>query len=388
MIEKGNFKLGATFQPRGTSKFVRRSDDVRVSAVLVLNDRPLSAESIGKFASPKRDEFCKRSLSCVEILGQSLLERTVARLRNAGVQAISVIGGTDLSSLPSHRDLEVTIANRPTERWSAAQRTVISHRANGFDIVLMVGLGAYMEVNVADVVRFHLAHGKPLTQLEDNQGSLDFWVVDSNWFSTAANGCTLPFRYGEFPGLPVPCRVSGYVNRLQEARDLRRLVLDAFLSRCEITPRGREVRPGIWIDDAARVHKSARLVAPLYLGYSTKIGPSAVITRFSNLERRCQVGAGTVVESATILPYTVLGSGLEVSGAVVDGNRFVDLERNIALQIEDPRLIRDATPSPWFPPAHRGSELQPNRGNEVPDYGYSQYLSRAAGRLSEVLFKG
>ena len=116
-------------------------------------------------------------------------------------------------------------------------------------------------------------------------------------------------------------------------------------------------------------------------------GTNAVITRFSNLERRTQVGAGTVVESSTILPYTVLGSGLEVSGAVVDGSRFVDLERNIALQIEDPRLIRDATPSPWFAPAHSGTDLQP-RGGDAFEYGYSQYLSRAAGRLSEVLFKG
>jgi len=85
-----------------------------------------------------------------------------------------------------------------------AQRTVIAHRAKGLTLFLMVGLGAYMEVNLADAVRFHRAHGKPLTQLEDNQGSLDFWVVDSNWFSTAANGCTLPFRYGEFPVCPCP----------------------------------------------------------------------------------------------------------------------------------------------------------------------------------------
>ena len=64
---------------------------MRVSAVLVLNDRPLSAESIGKFASPKRDEFCKRSLSCIEILGQSLLDRKVARLRKAGSQLSAVV---------------------------------------------------------------------------------------------------------------------------------------------------------------------------------------------------------------------------------------------------------------------------------------------------------
>jgi len=116
---------------------------------------------------------------------------------------------------------------------------------------------------------------------------------------------------------------------------------------------GQEVRPGIWIDEARSGSQSARLVAPLYLGYSTKIGPSAVITRFSNLERRSQVGAGTVVENATILPHTVLGSGLEVSGGSGGRKQVRGSGSNIALQIEDPRLIRDATPSPWFAPAHR-----------------------------------
>jgi NDP-sugar pyrophosphorylase family protein len=90
--------------------------------------------------------------------------------------------------------------------------------------------------------------------------------------------------------------MTGYVNRLAQARDLRRLVLDAFLSRCEMRPGGREVRPGIWLDEGTRVHKSSRLVAPVYLGRSTKIGPLAVITKFSNVERNCQVGAGMIME--------------------------------------------------------------------------------------------
>jgi carbonic anhydrase/acetyltransferase-like protein (isoleucine patch superfamily) len=252
----------------------------------------------------------------------------------------------------------------------------------------MMGLGAYMEPNVADALEFHRAQGTPLTQLEDNQGPLDFWLVDAHWFRTAASGCTLPFRYGEFPGLPRPYRMSGYVNRLADARDLRRLVLDAFLSRCEIRPRGREVRPGIWIDEGARVHKYSRLVAPVYVGRSTKVDSSVVITRFSNLERNCRVGAGTVVDAATVLPHTVLGRGLDVSHAVVDGNKFVDLDRNVALQIDDPHLIQDVTPSHSRVPAHREYTSQPNRGRDLFEFEYSDFLSRAACRVSEVLFKG
>ena len=361
---------------------------MRVSAILVMNDRPSSTGPISDSAQRERRVSARGSMTCAEIMGKSVLDRTVARLRKVGIQTISVIGGSTVASLPGDRDVEIIVTANPFARWLAAQQTVREQSAQGIETVLMIGLGAYMELNVTDALEFHRMQGTPLTQLEDSQAPLDFWIVDSNWFTTAATGCTLPFRYGEFPGLPVPFRMSGYVNRLARARDLRRLVLDAFLSRCEIRPSGREVRPGIWIDDGAQVHKFARLVAPVYLGRCAKVARSAVLTRFSNLECHSQVGEGTVVDDATVLPHTVLGSGLDVSHAVVDGNKFVDLNRNLALQIDDPNLVRDVAPELSRLPAHREYTLQPSRGADPFEFEYVQYLSRAAGRLSEVLFKG
>jgi hypothetical protein len=278
--------------------------------------------------------------------------------------------------------VDIIVAGNSFACWPAAQRTLREQSAQGIETVLMIGLGAYMELNVPEALAFHRTSGIPLTQLEDTQGPLDFWIVDSNWLRTAAPGCALPFRYGEFPGLPIPCPMTGYVNRLAEARDLRRLVSDAFLMRCGIRPGGREVRPGIWLDDGARVHKSSRLVAPVYLGRSAKIGPSAVITRFSNVERNCRIGRDTVVDGASILAHTVIAGGLDVSHAVVDGNRFVDLERNFTVHIDDPSLIRDATPRPWRS-AHR-KYASPNGAKSPFEFGY---LFRAAGSLSQV-FKG
>jgi len=353
---------------------------------VVINDRPSSTGAIDGVV-PKNGEPSRiGSITCADILGQSVLDRTLTRLQNAGIQKITLIGGRSVASLRSNPNTErVEVANS-FARWSAAQSKTREHGLQGIGTVLMVGLGAYMELDIAQAVKFHRDMRSPLTQLEDSQGALDLWVVDSKWFNTAASGCTLPFRYGEFPGLPMTCRITGYVNRLAEARDLRRLVMDAFLSRCELKPKGREVRPGVWADEGARVHKLARLVAPVYLGRSTKVGPSAVITRFSNLERNSQVGAGTVVESASVLPHTVLGRGLDVSHAVVDGNKFLDLVCNIALQIDDPRLIRDNAPRDWRASMNRLSESI--EGGEAGDFEYSQYLTRAAGRLSGVLFKG
>ena len=132
---------------------------------------------------------------------------------------------------------------------------------------------------------------------------------------------------------------TGYVNRLADARDLRRLVADAFQGRCAIRPRGREVKPGVWIDDGARVHRSARIVAPAYIGRGTRVRAAALVTRFSNLERRCLVDYGTAIEDSSVLPYTHVGRGLDVAHAVVEGSRLVNLSRNVAVTIRDANLI-------------------------------------------------
>jgi hypothetical protein len=98
------------------------------------------------------------------------------------------------------------------------------------------------------------------------------------------------------------------------------------------------------------------------------------------VERNCQVGPGTVVERASILPHSVIAGGLDVSHAVVDGNRWVDLERNLTLHIDDPNLIRDTTPRLRRVPARPEHALP----NGVQNIFAFDYLSRAAGRLSEV----
>ena len=353
---------------------------MNVSAILVISDHPSSTEGSNASALYEQPEPLRRPIVFAEVLGQSVLERTLVRLRKAGIRPITVIGGPGLSSLPSNRDVHTIVAENSFTRWPAARQILKEQSAQGIETVLLIALGAYTEPNLPAALEFHRTRGIPLTQFEDTQGPLDFWIVDAKWFITAGTGCTLPFQYAEFPGLPIPYSMVRYVNRLTGARDLRSLVADALLLRCELKPRGREVRPGIWLDDGARVHKSSRLVAPVYLGRSTKIGPSAVITRFSNVERNCRVGWGTVVERASILPHSVIAGGLDVSHAVVDGNRWVDLERNLTVHIDDPNLIRDTTPDVGRVPSHPEHAL-PNGVDSILAFGY---LYRAAGRLSEM----
>jgi hypothetical protein len=256
----------------------------------------------------------------LEILGQSIVEHTITRLHSAGVNAVSVVHEAGFSLTAGRRFV-------PDVLMKQARK--------GFERVLLIRLGAYAEVDFADLLRFHGDGDAGVTRVCDGSGPLDFWVLDSAPGRRSRLNLDSPSDVSP----PSDYLTGGYVNRLADAHDLRRLVVDAFQGRCAIRPRGREVNPGVWIDDGARVHRSARIVAPAYIGRGTGVRASALITRFSNLERRCLVDYGTAIEDSSVLPYTHVGRGLNMAHAVVEGSRLVNLSRNVALTIRDANLI-------------------------------------------------
>ena len=379
-----------TYSAKEPSK-VRMNECLRVPSCAILVTE--------HWASPRRaviDEFTVRregpsrpesSLACVEILGQSVLDRTIARLLQEGVRAISVITRRGCTSSRYSRKVEITTTETQKDRWQLAERALRKHAGQGPEAVLVIKLGAYAEYDLPALMQFHRAKSQPVTPLRDGDGPLDSWIVGGAWARSTPD-CILPFTESGAPDSSVPYAVEGYVNQLANARDLRRLVVDAFLARCAIKPLGREIKPGVWMDDGAQVHRSARLVAPAYLGRSANVRPAAVISRFSNLEHHCRIGEGSVVASASILPHTIIGAGLDVSDAVVSGHEYEDIGRNVTLNIRDRKLIWYATPQGWRA-LGSGREAGQSLVSPLQPFGieYSQHLSRAAGRLFRV-FKG
>ena len=109
-------------------------------------------------------------------------------------------------------------------------------------------------------------------------------------------------------------------------------------------PAGTEVKPGVWVDEGAQVHKRARIVAPAYIGRGSKIRQDTVITRCSSVEKACYVDCGTVIEDSTILSDTHIGISMDVCHAVVNGNRLLNLERDVVIEISDPGVMRSTSP--------------------------------------------
>lgn len=326
------------------------------------------------------------SLACVEVFGQSVLERMIVTCKKAGLRSLSVIASSAGIGFHETKDVRIAIPKRAEDRWSIVRRTLLRDLQQGIDTVLIADLGAYVEIDLPSALRFHRAKNQRITPIHDSQGPLSYWIVDAARFLSDGHG-SLPPDEDKIINPPVPLVLNTYVNRLAHPRDLRRLVVDAFLGRCSIRPSGHEIKPGVWVEQQARVHKTARLVAPCYVGSNTRVRPAAVVTRCSNLERNCNVGEGSLISDASLLPHTFVGRGLDVATAVVDRVDFVDLDRNVTVRIQDLSLISDIPPQKHYVPSYVPEYGDPEHQTAELDAAGLDYLARAKGRLLEV-FKG
>jgi hypothetical protein len=275
-------------------------------------------------------QFDHGCLACVELLGRTVLGRTIEELLRGRIDSVAVIASSPFASaVIGHEQVGFFAAQ---DVWHKA-----SEKAEAFnaEAVVVVRLGAYLEFDPADLLQFHRDQGKAVTRAWSDDGSLDVWVIDPEILGQ--NDSLVSCLESEDPARYF---VPGYVNRLESARDLRQLISDGLGSRCHFRPQGTEIRPGIWLGQGAEVERTARLVAPVYIGRASKIADQCLITRGSNVESNVKVDYGTVIEDSTVLSNTYVGIGLDLSHSIVDGDNLLHLQHGVSLKISDPVVLR------------------------------------------------
>ncbi len=301
-----------------------------LGAIVIIGSGNTQESTAGSLARPGVP------LACVEVLGRSVLGRQLADLRRVGIDSISLLANYDLSyartELEYAANASLIFVDDP---WTAASEQFAAYRISGFNAVIVIRASAYAELSYSDVLQFHKEQEEGITRVICPDGPLDVWVFDVATLGKSEQISDLlrsavGARYW-FPH---------YVNRLQNARDLRRLVTDTFNATCRLHPDGYESRPGVWMSETAEVRRGARVVAPAYIGRGSKIEEQCLITRCSNIESNCRIDYGTVVEDSMILPNTYVGIGLDISHSVVSGSSLMNLERDVTLEIGDPGVVR------------------------------------------------
>ncbi|MCI0351005.1 MAG: hypothetical protein L0Z53_16385, partial [Acidobacteriales bacterium] len=258
-------------------------------------------------------------IATLDVLGRPVAHHLAEHLRSAGVEEICTLATcerpTGFYRTADQGKSVHWIRSNEQELWRSCEHLFAEYAQSGAELLVVWKMGAYAELNLDEAIQFHLDQQARITRLHDREGPLGIFIISAS----RRNDAAFLFRHQltSFRTAPAEFYFSGYVNRLRGAHDLRRLTLDAFHQRIAINPAGKEMRPGVWVADGARIERGARILAPAFIGARSKIRAAAVVTRASSVERHTEVDCGTVVEDSNVLPFTYQGAGLDVAHAVV-----------------------------------------------------------------------
>ncbi|HEY7098239.1 MAG TPA: NDP-sugar synthase [Terriglobales bacterium] len=293
---------------------------------------PMSARTAEPTPARNSQLLFDTPVAFCEVLGEPLLNRVVKRLRASGVDQVSVISEGAKDKVTAIDQLVLG-----GNFWSAWDSVVSQYLHHGVEMLLLVRLGPYVEINVNEFVQFHRASASPITQAYGSGRPLDIVLVDAD----SLRGGDTSYRNQFSTLLPhrAHFRSQGYVNSLSKPEDFRKLVSDGLSGACAIQPVGQEVRPGVWLGSNAAVDERAHLEGPVYVGANARVGASCVISGLSSIEEGCEVDCGSSIDDCSVFPGTYVGMGLHVGHALVSGAKLFSLVRNIEVAFGDRRLI-------------------------------------------------
>jgi hypothetical protein len=282
----------------------------------------------------------------LEILGRSLLDRTIDKLRELPSASVRVIPEPPISTslLPAR-------SAKPSSFITAWEDAIAQHLQEGADQLLLLRVGSYSDLDYEDLLRFHRERAALLTQAYGTGGALDLAVVDAECLRAAES----PFRKALSALIPEQERYyfDGHTNPLKDPHDLRRLVEDGLQGRCEFRPVGDEVSAGVWVGAGAHLHPSLRVEGPAFIGARSRIAENCTISGLSSVERDCELDCGTSVHQSCILQGVYVGIALDINRTIVSGKKLFHLDRNLQIDVDDERLIGVAN-APLSAAATRG----------------------------------
>jgi len=304
------------------------------------------------------ENFAGVPLGLLPILGQPVLHRVVDRLKSAGIDSLSVLNAAEPTSplVEDARREDFKWQNvTSSQAWRAAEEEFDALARGGAELVLVLRLGPYAEIEIDPLLQFHLDQRNHTTQVCAADGLLDFFVLSGSRRNDAA--FLLRNKLGKMRVQTRRFTTDGYVNRLQTAADLRQLTIDSLLQKTSIRPNGEQFRPGVWVASGAKIERNVRLVAPCYIGPSTRVRSGSLITRGSSIEHHSVVDCGTVVEASTLLPLSYLGAGLDLVHSVVGLKRMSSVKYSAELETEDRSLVSVIPASSLWRTVHDASRL-------------------------------
>lgn len=106
----------------------------------------------------------------------------------------------------------------------------------------------------------------------------------------------------------------------------------------------RQNADGLWIGNGARIHPSARLIAPVWLGEHVLVAADAVIGPDAVIGARSIVDRGATIAGSLVTPESYVGAGVELRESILSGRCLINVAVGAQLDIADRELVGPAVP--------------------------------------------
>jgi len=110
------------------------------------------------------------------------------------------------------------------------------------------------------------------------------------------------------------------IGNLTEYRRSQEAVLNGEV---DVEIPGRQVRRGIWIEEGARVHPRAKLIAPCVIGARAKIARGAVVGPYTVVGAAASVGPNAILKSCILFDGVDVGAGSYLAHSILSAGSRV-----------------------------------------------------------------
>ena len=99
--------------------------------------------------------------------------------------------------------------------------------------------------------------------------------------------------------------------------------------------------PGIWIGRNTRLHPTARITAPVFIGSNCEVGKGVALGPSAVVESDCLIDDDVNVTRCLVLSSSRVGEGLDLNNTIMCGTRVFNTRINAAIDICDDVLASD-----------------------------------------------
>ncbi|MBI3292971.1 MAG: NDP-sugar synthase [Elusimicrobia bacterium] len=161
------------------------------------------------------------------------------------------------------------------------------------------------------------------SEVFSNTVNTGIYVFESDIFKFIPAGAPYDFGRQVWPELlKRKKRLYGYITPaywcdVGDLNEYRRAQRDALDRKVKIALPGREIAPGIWLDEGTRIGPDRQLVPPCLIGRKCRIGRGAYVGAYTTIGDRCAVGHKAVLKNSILWGHVQVDSKVHLENCII-----------------------------------------------------------------------